>query len=279
MYTSGLTISKREQFFTGYEEDEDFQWICDYVDSFKKRAAREGGNFPFRLKACLTEDALTPVPGRGLLRQTELFSGMSVEGYESSEITDTKPQGLSKVLTLETSDGTVITGTPEHPVLTNYMFPDLPYAYSYLKDLKSGSVIYSRLGTRAFGTDTLPQDKAKFIGYYLGCGYVMRSENYNSMMFEVPKDQELLEDVIATVTSVSVPPTVVLPDNKSSHQVYVPDIELSRHIYHKYGFNEFAKRTNPILRMDEVTFKAILKCWFSSGAKVVRSKNKTKNSS
>lgn len=56
-----LTDIKVGAIFTAYEEDEDFQWICDFVDKFKARAAEENGNFPFRLKATpLVHYNLTP---------------------------------------------------------------------------------------------------------------------------------------------------------------------------------------------------------------------------
>ena len=56
-----MTDIKVGGIFTGYEEDEDFQWICDFVDRFKGRASEEGGNFPFRLKVTpLVHYPLTP---------------------------------------------------------------------------------------------------------------------------------------------------------------------------------------------------------------------------
>jgi hypothetical protein len=61
MIHAKLTDIKVGGIFTGYEEDEDFQWICDFVDSYKKRAKAEGGNFPFRLKVTpLVSYNLTP---------------------------------------------------------------------------------------------------------------------------------------------------------------------------------------------------------------------------
>jgi hypothetical protein len=50
MVHAKLTDIKVGGIFTGLETDEDFQWICDFVDKYKVRAAKEGGNFPFRLK-------------------------------------------------------------------------------------------------------------------------------------------------------------------------------------------------------------------------------------
>lgn len=62
MVHAKMTDIKVGGIFTGYETDEDFQWICDFVDSFKKRAAKEGGNFPFRLKCTpLVHYPLTPI--------------------------------------------------------------------------------------------------------------------------------------------------------------------------------------------------------------------------
>lgn len=61
MVHARLTDIKVGGIFTGYEEDEDFQWICDFVDRFKKRASDEGGNFPMRLKVTpLVHYQLTP---------------------------------------------------------------------------------------------------------------------------------------------------------------------------------------------------------------------------
>lgn len=45
-----MTDIKVGGIFTAYEEDEDFQWICDYVQKFKKKARENGGNLPWRLK-------------------------------------------------------------------------------------------------------------------------------------------------------------------------------------------------------------------------------------
>lgn len=61
MVHAKMTDIKVGGIFTGYEEDQDFQWICDFVDKFKERASREGGNFPFRLKVTpLVHYQLTP---------------------------------------------------------------------------------------------------------------------------------------------------------------------------------------------------------------------------
>lgn len=62
MVHAKMTDIKCGGIFTAYEEDQDFQWICDFVDKFKKRAALEGGNFPFRLKCTpLVHYSLTPI--------------------------------------------------------------------------------------------------------------------------------------------------------------------------------------------------------------------------
>lgn len=62
MVHARLTDIKVGGIFTGYEEDEDFQWICDFVDRYKQRAAMENGNFPFRLKVTpLVHYNLTPI--------------------------------------------------------------------------------------------------------------------------------------------------------------------------------------------------------------------------
>ena len=57
-----MTDIKVGGIFTGFEEDEDFQWIVDFVQRFKQRAHKEGGNFPFRLKVTpLVHYQLTPM--------------------------------------------------------------------------------------------------------------------------------------------------------------------------------------------------------------------------
>lgn len=57
-----LTDIKVGGIFTAYEEDEDFQWQCDFVDRLRKKAAEEGGSFPYRLKCTpLVHYALTPI--------------------------------------------------------------------------------------------------------------------------------------------------------------------------------------------------------------------------
>lgn len=57
-----LTDIKVGGIFTGYEQDEDFQWLCDFVDKFKERAHKEGGSFPFRMNFTpLVHYALTPL--------------------------------------------------------------------------------------------------------------------------------------------------------------------------------------------------------------------------
>lgn len=56
-----MTDIKVGGIFTGYETDEDFQWLCDYVHSFKMKAKETGGNLPWRLKVTpLVHYPLTP---------------------------------------------------------------------------------------------------------------------------------------------------------------------------------------------------------------------------
>ena len=72
--------------FTGYEEEQDFQWICDFVDSFKQRAEAEGGNFPFRLKVTpLVHYPLTPIEYLERKASKKSFNGehwLTDEWYE-----------------------------------------------------------------------------------------------------------------------------------------------------------------------------------------------------
>ena len=48
-------------------ENEDWQEYYDLLDRVKAKASVMGKKMPIRLKACLTDDALTPVPGVGLV--------------------------------------------------------------------------------------------------------------------------------------------------------------------------------------------------------------------
>lgn len=62
MIHAKMTDIKVGGIFTAYEQDEDFQWICDYVRSFKEKAKEEGGNLPWRLKVTpLVHYSLTPL--------------------------------------------------------------------------------------------------------------------------------------------------------------------------------------------------------------------------
>lgn len=47
----GMADIKVGAIFTSFEEDQDFQWICDLVDGFNNQVKEEGGSFNFRLKA------------------------------------------------------------------------------------------------------------------------------------------------------------------------------------------------------------------------------------
>ena len=45
-----MTDIKVGAIFTSYEEDEDFEWICQFVSKLKEKARYQGGNLPFRIK-------------------------------------------------------------------------------------------------------------------------------------------------------------------------------------------------------------------------------------
>ena len=45
-----MTDVKIGGIFTSFEQDEDYQWICDFFDKYNDKAAQEGGNFTGRLK-------------------------------------------------------------------------------------------------------------------------------------------------------------------------------------------------------------------------------------
>ena len=57
-----MTDVKIGGIFTCYEEDQDFQWMCDFFDKYNNKAKEEGGNFTGRLKFTpLVHYALTTI--------------------------------------------------------------------------------------------------------------------------------------------------------------------------------------------------------------------------
>lgn len=200
MVHARLTDIKCGLIFSGYEKDEDYQWICDFVDSFKKKASKELGNFPFRAKAtplvhyqlCVTGETLSPYPGIGLIRNSNLLKG-KIAGL-NGEVTEIHKPFKAKGFKLNLSRGYFIIGNDVHPVLTNPHHPELSSSFTRIKDLLPGQYVYLKLGTNCFGTTyqtlhgksvkssnnskltefsfTLNEELAELLGWYCGDGFI-----------------------------------------------------------------------------------------------------------
>lgn len=81
-----MTDVKIGGIFTSYEEDKDFQWMCDFFDKYNRKAAEEGGNFTGRLKFTpLVHYSLTPIEYLERKSARNSFEGkrwLSDEWYE-----------------------------------------------------------------------------------------------------------------------------------------------------------------------------------------------------
>ena len=163
--------------WTGYENAADWDEYYELMDKVKLRAREMGKLLPVRLKACLTEEALTPVLGQGLVRQSAFTEGSFTEGIDSSvEIKKVSPQGVSSIVKVTTEDGIELYGTPEHPLLVNFQEPHNPHSYRFFKDLKKGDEVFVKYGTNAFNrslqeinletSHTLNEGVAKFLALY-----------------------------------------------------------------------------------------------------------------
>lgn len=268
-----LTDIKVGGIFTAYEEDEDFQWQCDFVDRLRKKAAEEGGGFPYRLKCCLTGDALTPIPGSGLVRQKDMVEG-PVCGYYDSFITAVKPQGLCKIYKLATVDGTVIKGTPEHPVLVDPKHPESPASYKFIKDLKKGDIIYGRLGTNAYGSLTISESLCKIIGWYLGDGYVNKHDNFKTFGFMFgPEEEGLYHELWDALCEEGLKPHVHKHQNKNVFAIRVHNAVFSRMLKDMFGHTAHGKRLGTVLQMTKECQSLILKYWFAADGTVVLDKS------
>lgn len=283
MVHAKMTDIKVGGIFTGYEEDEDFQWICDFVDKFKERAAKEGGNFPFRLKCCLTREALTPFPGKGLLRQDDFPSKGFIEGYEKSEVKELKPQGLCTIMKVTTKDGTELRGTYEHPLLVDYKRPDEVTSYKFFKDLKSGDKVYGKLGTHAYGgmSQSLelvdwPDESskqilicefiAKILGWYMGRGFLSDCDAFKSVTLPFyPNEEEEAQEICNYLNSLGFLSEIKAYPLAGLSTLKIKDARFSRTIFKEFGSKDEDKRISSlILKSPFMVQRNFIKYWFKS---------------
>jgi len=238
---------------TQYEEPEDWEEILLFLKNLKDKAHSWGKKVPIRFNFCLTADALTPVPGQGLLRQNEIKEGL-IEGHKTSEVTKLIPQGICEIKKLHTKEGFSIKGTHEHPVLVDYENPENPESYKFIKDFKKGEKAYVRVGTEAYGADlkymafdtkfilkqrknringvTLTAELAEVLGWWTGDGYISQDYKqfglcYNLSELDI-KDRH--ESMLINHGLVS--RTV---EGKSIHKLIVSNIALGRYITKVFG--------------------------------------------
>lgn len=216
---------------TGYEEEQDWQAFYDFNMKWRKKCHDMGGNIPFRYKCtlavhyphCLTEEALTPYPGTGLLRQNEHKLG-KVAGFEDSEVTEVSEPFVQKAYTLTTTRGQQITGNFEHPVLTS---PFGGGKWELMGNLKKGQTIYMKIGTKCYGDFKYVKFErpmgnrakikkldfclnprwAEVLGWYCGDGFIHEGESlqfglcYNKSELEIlERHREVLETMFFDVS-------------------------------------------------------------------------------
>ena len=158
---SGAIDCKVGLIFTGKEEEQDWQELFDFNMEWKRKMKEMGGNIPFRYKVtmlvhyphCLTKEALTPFPGKGLLRQDELQLG-SVAGFDDDAVvTEVSKPFEDYAHVIETARGQKLVGNYAHPVLVvspkNYTGGR--DCWKTLSEVKPGDFIYCKLGTECFG--------------------------------------------------------------------------------------------------------------------------------
>lgn len=174
--------------WTGFENEEDWKEMRGLVSRLKSEAASLNRKLPFRLKACLTKEALTPIPGKGLVRQDKLSIG-PVVGWCRDKIIETQPQGESEVWEVVTTLGQVIRGTKNHPLLTKWNGKRAyDNCYTAISDLKEGQWLYGRIATNIYGYYqnlkleasrqepardlVIDENLAALFGWYMGDGFI-----------------------------------------------------------------------------------------------------------
>lgn len=197
MIGQGISDLKVGCIYTGFEEDQDWEEVRKLISSAKAKAASLNKKCPARLKFCATKEAITPIPGVGLIRQDELSVG-KVQGFEVSNIIAVEPQSPKEVVKVTTQFGTELKVTPHHKVVTRCYPSTLPKEefYTEAQFLKKGQWIYQKIGTEVYGSYQvfktepsryenearelkLDESLAKVFGWYMGDGCV-ESETFRT---------------------------------------------------------------------------------------------------
>lgn len=280
-----MTDIKVGGIFTAYEEDEDFQWIVDFVSKLKKRALAEGGNLPFRLKMCLTKDALTPIQGRGLITQ-DLIERGSIASHRGALVSGVTPQGITECYKLVTKEGYSITGTPNHPVLTEPKYPDRHESFKFIKDLKEGDEVYIKVGSECYGEYfktishdiklmkrtrgseikyeyTLSEDMAEVFGWFTGDGYISSTDNRRVGLCYNLNELDILDKHKITLERLGIKPKI--NKYKSIHKLCINNIAFTTKIRELFGHRFDGKKVpSCILESPKSVQEAYLRGLFSS---------------
>lgn len=273
--------------FSGYEEDEDYRWMCDFFDKYNQRAQKEGGNFTGRLKFCLTEEALTPFIGKGLVRQKDLFTGQLADAIGTSEVLKVLPQGECKIWKLITTDGTVIRGTGQHPLLVNLNDRNSVESFKFLQDLKQGDKIYARVGTEIYGgyqkfiTDgsryeakkkyELSEDLAKVFGWYMGDGYLNMYDHQKTFGFCFNNnEQEIYNELWEILVNYGLSPRVHAHKNENIRSFRVHNASWGRAILKQFGHGSHGKIISDLILQSPKSVQCqFIAYWFAADGTII----------
>lgn len=137
----------------GGETESDMRDFVRDMDEIIAVRDSKGSNCSFQINCCLTKEALTPVLGRGLLRQNKLLSEQSIDAGDRTKITKSKSNGISDIVKITLSTGQEIRGTYNHPVLLagkNYYNDQ---QFTYMANLNKFDKIQVKINSQCFGLD------------------------------------------------------------------------------------------------------------------------------
>jgi len=171
---------------------------------------------------CLTKDSLINT-GEGLLYLSEMIPGTEPGWYDQNRCVKTKDgdkisnkfyvNGYSYVLQIETEDGRVIKGTPNHKI---YVLSPSGYVWKKFDELNIGDWIVSKLGEHV-GTPQklcidvqkshhnciipgqlpteIDEDFAFFLGYFLANGFSTKKEHDYRLGVTIPHNSYLNDQI------------------------------------------------------------------------------------
>jgi len=286
MIGQGISDLKVGLVWTGFENDEDWAEIREQIMRLKAKAAAHGKKLPIRFKACLTDEALTPVPYRGLLRQSLLTEG-KVCGLSIKNIIKTKEQGFSPIVQVELQDGTIIKGTPWHPVLISKSKRFTDEGFKEIQDLKPGDRIYKRVGTEAYGpyqkfiTEgsrveapaelVLDEKLAAVFGWYMGAGCTNRNKQFETFGFCFNVDEkEIRENITNILEGLGLDVHDHYQGSKAMTAIRIHNASWGRALVREFGHSASGKSISDLILQSPKSVQVeFLKHWFSAAGSVV----------